>query len=164
MRALFVLTLFFLTSICYAQHGSGEEEFDHHCLLPAKSWSLGVGVPYSFHAESVGFNSRFYYNIGHAFCFGPEFSYFKTDELQLLDFDFLAHYIFETPITGVYPLLGVNYTAEEEHGHGEGAFGVVFGGGLHRNFSALTVFAEYAHVQSELADDFVTLGVMYTFH
>lgn len=164
MRTLLIAVLLLFGSTSYGQHDSGEEDFEHYCFLPARSWSLGVGVPYSFHAESIGFNSRLYYNMGHAFCFGPEFSYFKTEELQILDFDFLAHYIFETPISGVYPLFGVNYTMEEEHGHSEGALGVVFGGGLHRNFSSLTVFAEYAHVQSELADDFVTLGVMYTFH
>ena len=139
------------------------DEFSHHCFLPERSFSFGLGLPYSFNAEGVGINSRLYYNIGHSLCFGPEFSYFKTDELEIMDIDFIVHYIFETPITGIYPLAGVNYTLEEAHGHEEKAAGLVFGAGLHRNFYKLTLFAEYAHVQSDLADDFITLGFMFTF-
>lgn len=147
-----------------AQHGSDEGGMEgHHCFFEERTVSFGLGLPYSFQAQALGMNARLYYNMGHRFCFGPEFSYFKTDELEILDVDFIAHYIFETPFTGVYPLLGVNYTRETEHGHKEAAPGLVVGAGLHRNFGSFTGFAEYSRVQSELADNFVTAGLMYTF-
>jgi len=159
-----LLLCIFSVAVASAQHGGEAHEMEgHHCFFKERSVSIGIGLPYSFHAKAVGFNARLYYNMGHRFCFGPEFSYFKTDELEILDVDFIAHYIFETPITGVYPLLGINYTQETSHGHSEGAPGLVFGGGLHRNFGSLTALAEYARVQSPLADHFITMGIMYTF-
>lgn len=170
MRAFLVLAFCTVSSLtAKAQHGSeghGNDDHEmegHHCFFEERSVSLGLGLPYSFHAKAPGINARLYYNMGHRFCFGPEFSYFKTEEVEILDVDFIAHYIFETPITGVYPLLGLNYTMEASHGHEEAAPGVVFGAGLHRNFGSFTAFGEYARVQSNLADDFITAGIMYTF-
>jgi hypothetical protein len=152
----------------HAQHGeSSEEEKEeigeegHHCLFKKNSVSIALGVPYSFHFKAVGINTRVYYNVGERICFGPEFSYFKKGEFTALDFNFIGHYIFETKLVGLYPLLGVNYTIEKDTHETEEAFGAVIGGGLHRNFGLLSVFAEYAHVQSRLRDDFVSVGMMF---
>lgn len=146
----------------HAQHGAEESMEGHHCFFEERTFSMGLGLPYSFHIASPGVNARFYYNMGHNFCFGPEVSYFSLEGLEVLDFDFVAHYIFETPYAGVYPLVGVNYTHEVEFGHALGAAGVVFGAGLHRNFNSFTVFAEYSMVRSELSDYLATVGLMYT--
>jgi hypothetical protein len=150
-----------------AQHGGsseneGEEVEDHHCLFKKNSISLGLGASYSFHFDGIGINSRVYYNLGHHICFGPEFSFFKAGELDVYDFNLIIHYIFETKLVGIYPLIGANYTIEKEPHESEEAFGVIFGAGLHRNFGLFTVFAEYGHVQSRLKDDFVTVGAMLT--
>lgn len=140
-----------------------EEEFGHHALLEERSFTFGLGVPYSFVLDAPGINSRFYYNIGEQICLGPEFSYFKKDEEAIYDMNFIGHYIFETKIAGVYPLAGVNYTIETSEYETERAFGLVAGAGLHRSFNRIMLFAEYSHVFSELHDDFATLGVMYHF-
>ena len=84
--------------------------------------------------------------------------------MNVYDFDFVVHYIFETKLVGIYPLAGVNYIVETEEGHdAERAVGAVFGAGIHRNFNKVTFFGEYARVQSNLDDHLFTFGLMYSF-
>ena len=147
----------------YAQSESEEinaKEFSDPCLFEEKSITVGLGASYSIILESVGVNSRVYYNLGEHICFGPEFSFFKKGEEKAYDIDIISHYIFDTKFAGLYPLLGVNYTIEESVHHTKKEIGVVFGAGAHRNFKKLNVFAEYSHVESKLADDFITVGLM----
>ena len=150
----------------FAQEKS-EEKNDHHCLLEENSLTVGIGLPYSIEVNSVGANIRMYHNIGEHICFGPEFSYFKKDDTEVIDFDFVGHYIFETELVGIYPLFGGNYTVEKETEFQteeiEESFGVVFGGGIHRSFKNITVFAEYSRVELGIDDQFITTGIMYTF-
>jgi len=174
MRISFFLTLILsLFSIAVnAQHqkadGSKEEDEKkegelHHCLFEEKSVMVAIGAPFSLGLETVGINGRAYYNVGEQICFGPEFSFFKKGEEQVYEINAVGHYIFETKWVGIYPLAGVNYTIEQEEGHdAEQEFGVVFGAGIHRNFKNVTVFGEYSHVESELRDDFVTVGLMFS--
>lgn len=148
---------------------SGAEVDDSHAHFDQHSISTGIGTAISTELETLGINGRAYYNLNHRICFGPEFSYFKKGETELLDFNLVAHYIFETKIVGFYPLIGLNYTIEKEEleiTNDEDtvtAFGLKVGVGAHRNFGNLTVFLEYSRVQSELADNFIATGVFYTF-
>ena len=151
-----------------AQDHHKSEDEHHPVMMHHQSVTFGLGLPYSFELESPGINSRLYYNIGEKLCFGPEFSMFSNDEVDLIDFDAVVHYIFETPITGIYPVVGINYTIESEDSelHGtteEEAWGVLFGLGVHRNFKKWTCFLEYTRVESDLHDQFSTIGLMYTF-
>ena len=138
-----------------------EEGKGSHCYFKKNSVSIGLGIPYSIKFQSVGVNARVYYNLGDASCFGPEFSYFNNGHEEVVDFDIVGHYIFETPWMGVFPLAGVNYTIEKGEYHTEEALGVVFGAGVHRNFGKIALFGEYAHVESALNDDFVTIGLFF---
>ena len=142
------------------EHDPSQENEYHHCLFKKNSLSFGPAVTYSFPLNAAGINSRLYYNIGERICFGPEFAYLKKGEETIYDFNFMGHFIFETKIIGIYPLIGANYTIEKNHGETDEAFGLVFGGGFHRNFNWITVFAEYSHIESRLRDDFATLGFM----
>ena len=172
---IFISLFLFISIISFSQHEENthhedskseteKSEFDHHALLEERSFTFGLGLPYSFVLNAPGINSRFYYNIGEHICFGPEFSFFSTDEENIYDINFVGHYIFETKIAGIYPLAGANYTIETfEEEETEEAFGLVTGIGLHRAFNRFIVFGEYSHVFSELSDDFVTVGVMYHF-
>lgn len=135
----------------------------HHCKFEEKTLTIGAGIPYSFDLELAGFNSRVYYNVGEFICFGPEFSFFEKEDESVYDFNLVGHYIFETRWAGVYPLVGVNYTIEKVHGYSEKEFGLVAGVGAHRNFNKVTLFTEYAHVQSALPDNIITIGLMFTF-
>ena len=168
-RVLQIFGLVILCNVAYAQHSTHKEIEDHegtefhHCYFEERSFSAGGSLPYSFEAEAPGINVRLYYNIGENICFGPEFSYFKTEAIAIQDFNFIGHYIFETPWVGVYPLVGGNYTVESDGHETENALGLVLGGGLHRNFHRITVFAEYAHVKSHLKDDFLSLGCLFNF-
>ena len=163
-RYMMIIFILFGSLPLKAQHGSheGDDEF-HRCFLPERSWSVASGFAYSLPEQAAGINARLYYNLGHRLCFGPELSYLSRPHLSITEINFVGHYIFETPLTGIYPLLGGNYTHEIHHGHAEEAFGVVLGGGLHRNFNRWTVFGEYAHVQGAIPDDFITIGFMFTF-
>jgi hypothetical protein len=132
----------------------------HHCFYPENSFTVGLGATYSFKLDGVGINVKAYYNVGEKWCFGPEFSYVKNKETTLYDVSMIAHYIIESNLVGMYPVFGINYSKEENTHETVGGFGIVIGGGIHRNFNKLTVFAEYAHVESILQDDFVSLGLM----
>ena len=139
------------------------EDRNHHCLFKEKSITAGLAPSFSFHIETIGANSRFYYNLGEKFCFGSEFSFFRNSGVKVFDVDLIVHYIFETKLVGLYPLSGANYTIEENEIHTKKKIGVVAGAGIHRNFKNLTVFTEYAHVESKLKDDFITIGLMINF-
>ncbi|MFT5668137.1 MAG: hypothetical protein ACI9DK_002337 [Vicingaceae bacterium] len=158
-----ILLLVILAKNATAQSAAEkEEELNHHCLFEEKSWTVGLGSSYAFHVEALGINSRVYYNLGEQLCFGPEFSFFKREEEMVYDLNFVGHYIFETKLVGLYPLTGINYSIEETDNSTEKAAGFVIGAGMHRNFKTFTVFAEYSHVESDLPDDFITFGLMYT--
>ena len=168
IRSFIQICLLLLPLASIAQEREEEhsdEEFDHHCLFEERSFSIGLALPYTTHFKTAGVNMRFYYNMGEKFCFGPEVAFFQKDDTDILDIDFVGHYIFETPWFGIYPLVGANYTREkeDESNKEEDAIGLVFGGGIHRNFNKITAFAEFARVQSELSDNFITTGFFFTF-
>ncbi len=133
-----------------------------HCHFPERSLTVGMGAPFAFHLANPGINFRMYYNMDEKICFGPEYAYFKSGTKEVIDFDFVGHYIFETRLVGIYPLIGANYTVEKDLETSDG-FGVVFGIGIHRNFGKLTVFSEYSRVELGVEDQFVTAGMMLNF-
>lgn len=147
-----------------AQHENHEEESyeEHHCFNEHDSFSIGAGMPYSFHFETTGINARGYYNVNHQICFGPEFSFIQNSDASVFDIDIVGHYIFETPLVGIYPVAGINFTQERSNHERAESFGALFGGGIHRNFKRFIVFTEYTHIEGALQDDFVTLGLLYT--
>ncbi|MFT7086278.1 MAG: hypothetical protein ACJAV5_002003 [Vicingaceae bacterium] len=158
-----ILLLVILAKSASAQTAAEkEEELNHHCLFDEKSVTFGLGSSYAFNVETIGINSRIYYNLGEQLCFGPEFSFFKKEEEKVYDINFIGHYIFETKLAGIYPLAGINYSIEENSTRTEKATGFVVGAGVHRNFKGYTIFVEYSHVESDLPDDFITIGLMYT--
>lgn len=150
---------------CFSQVEK-EEEFKHHCNFKERSLTVGAGVPYAFDIASLGVNLRMYYNIDEKICFGPEYSYFKREDVEVVDFDFVGHYIIETKWTGIYPLIGANYSIETEYlseKEVKASFGIVFGAGIHRNFNSMTIFLEYSRVELGINDQFITTGFMYNF-
>jgi hypothetical protein len=163
MKAVFYYLIIFSGLCVHAQEEFKEEEY-HHCLLGESSLIIGLGVPYSFELKTAGINSRFYYGTGENLCFGPELSYFKKDEVEILDIDFVIHYIIETPWLGIYPVVGINYTKEHEEGHSDkNEYGFLWGIGMHRNLKKIIVFTEYTRIESALHDQFITAGLMYHF-
>jgi len=164
-RYLILILLFTQSFSAWAQEEEvSNQEFVEHCHFSERSLTIGIGAPYSITHENLGVNVRMYYNIGENICFGPEYAYFKNAVLEIVDFDFVGHYIFELPGLGLYPLAGANYTTEKELHIDEwnASLGLVWGLGIHRNFNDLTAFAEYSRVEFGLTDEFVTLGFMYT--
>lgn len=162
-KRIIIILIIFSTQQLKAQFEEKQDEY-HHCFAEESSFSFGLGLPTSFELNAAGFNTRFYYNSGEKICFGPEFSYFKKDDVKLWDVDFVLHYIIETPWVGIYPVVGINYTEEiEEHHENKAEFGFLWGGGIHRNIKKITVFAEYTRVESQLRDQFITAGLMYRF-
>jgi len=167
----YYINILFLTIAsfnCIAQENSEEkEEYDHHCHFEDRSLNVGIGLTNALNIGSPGINVRMYYNVSEKICFGPEYSYFNDGDLEVIDFDFVGHYIFETKLVGIYPLVGVNYSVEkEEHLDEEEiheSFGAVFGAGVHRSFKRLTVFAEYTRVEFGVNEQFITFGVMRNF-
>lgn len=163
MKKLILFNLFFISCL---QLITGQNE-EHDDDSGEHSITIGAGIEYSDELSKVGNNIRAYYNIGEHICFGPEYSYFKKDDLELFDINLVAHYIFELPYVGFYPLIGANYSKEVEETftskESESAYGVVFGAGFHKTFKNVTVFIEYSRLESDLADNFGTFGLMYTF-
>ncbi|MEM1324929.1 MAG: hypothetical protein AAGI23_03190 [Bacteroidota bacterium] len=165
-RAAILLLFLSATFTTWAQaHKNTESE--HHSSPHERSLTLGIAAPYSFNINSAGINLRMYHNIGAHVCFGPEYSYFKSEEAEIIDFDFIGHYIFETQFAEIYPLLGANYTVEKKAHHQveetKDAFGLIFGVGMHRSFKGVLLFIEYSNVEFGIDDQFITLGLMHTF-
>jgi len=184
MKSLQIIILLICISFCgYSQveeheHKEDTHEYEEdkgeksHAHFEHNSFSTGLGTAFSTAKETLGINGRAYYNIGHHICFGPEVSYFNGREKDLLDFNLVGHYIFETKLAGIYPLIGLNYSIEneeiineegEEEQESIDAIGIKFGAGAHRNFGKFTVFVEYSRVQSELKDNFFAVGAFFTF-
>lgn len=166
-----VLSLFiFLSSQCLlaqepeehateGKHVTEENEYHH---TEGSALSFGLGLPFTFNLNTIGFNSRLYYNTGEHWCFGPEFSFFKKGEAKIWSLDLVVHYIFETPEIGIYPVAGINFTKEIEEHHGsESAVGFLWGVGVHRNIKKFTVFLEFTRIESKLGDHFLTAGCIY---
>lgn len=145
------------------------------------SLSFGGGPTYTLLLDEPGLNARVYYNTGPHLCFGLEASRFRAHETwqgvfdyrtRIMDVNLNAHYVFHlSHKVGVYPVSGLNYTIEnrevsrnevlvetEDHS----AFGFNLGGGTHAVFGNWIGFMEYQHVFSDLKDDIITLGVLYT--
>ena len=159
-KSILFLGLIFYSTLSFSQnnHNKKNEEMSGKLIV-------ALAIPYSFELNTVGVNGRLYYNVNHHICFGPEVSYFKKNEVSIIDLNFVGHYIFEVEKLkiGIYPLVGINYTIENEPLHQNKEVGLVFGAGLHKTFNKLFVFGEFSHVQSHLKDNFVTVGAMYLF-
>lgn len=162
-----IITLLFvaLSNFVWGQ----EETHYHQCLVEKNSFSAGLGAAHSFELEKAGINGRFYYNFHENICFGPEFTYFKTEDAEILDFDVVVHYIFETPWVGIYPVAGINYTVETifhdlSRSKTEDGFGVIYGLGVHRNIKRVTFFIEYTRLNGAFNDHFLSLGAFYRFN
>lgn len=122
---------------------------------------MGLAMPYATGLNTIGINSRVYYNLTKAICFGPEFSYFKDTGRSLSEINLVIHYIFETKWAGIYPVAGVNYSSEKEL-EVQDAVGLLWGAGIHRNFNRLTLFAEFSSVEGKPNDQFLTSGFLFT--
>ncbi len=165
MKRGFLFGFIAASAMAMGQESAEETEHEeaHHCYFHERSVSLGLALPYSFHLETIGINSRVYYNLGENLCVGPEFAYFSQGDHKTYDFNIVGHYIIETPIVGIFPALGLNYTMEQDARHQSNALGMIYGAGIHRNFGMVTTFAEYVRTISQLEDSFVNVGLMYTF-
>lgn len=166
MKIITLFLLLFTISSLGQEEKNEESNYEHPCLFEERSLTVGVSAPYSIDLNSPGLNLRMYYNVGESICFGPEYSYFKKGDLEIVDFDFVIHYIFDLKWIGLYPLLGANYTIELENGHNgsenHASPGLLIGGGIHRNFKNFSVFAEYSRVELGLNDQFIAAGLLYT--
>lgn len=156
MKTILSFSLFFLTVFRTAQ---------------SQSVMLGAGGSYGSDIEQFAPNFRVYYGLSHAICFGPEYSYFpKTmhgeEELQLMEYGFVAHYIFLVKDKlGIFPLVGFNYSVETstEHGksHTKEAAGSSVGLGLHYEFKNLLPYIEYKIISGELSQSTFSVGLIY---
>ena len=162
-RAIYTFMALVSFTVFVSAQDLEEEEKSHHCLFEENSFSLGMGATYSLPLNILGVNARAYYNIGEKICLGPEVCYFKSDDIEIIEYNLMTHYIIETPLLGISPITGLNYTIENlEHEREEG-FGVTFGLGLHRNFDRVTLYTEYIAVVGAVPDNFLNLGLMYSF-
>jgi len=162
IKSIVLVHLLFLGFGAVAQEKA--DDGDHHCLFEEKSVTVGIAAPFAFHMSYPGINLRAYYNFNEHFCIGPEYSYFNNGESEVIDFDFVVHYIIETKWFGIYPAAGPNFTVETEAEHEMVAKpGLLLGAGIHRNFKGMTVFLEYSRIEFGVNDQFATAGVMYSF-
>ena len=148
-----------------------------------KSISLGAAFEYNHTTELAGINLRGYYNIGHNFCFGPEFTFFENkqiilddeiEDISIWELNINAHYIIEIKErVGIYPIVGFNFTRETEEisylsssdtkTERESFYGFNLGGGIHVPIKKFTPFYEYHYTFGELGEGISTAGIFYTF-
>lgn len=161
------VTLLFSFLICTSGlvKGQNHEEFQefHHCYFNERSLSIGTAASSVFPSKILGVNNRLYYNLAEQLCFGPEYSWFGSGDLKVHEVNLVGHYIFETPLVGIYPVIGINYTSEVENHHAEKGFSGLAGLGLHRNFRKFTLFGEWIKVEGAFSESIFNAGLMYTF-
>lgn len=140
----------------------------------SQSVMFGAGGSYGTEIKQFAPNVRIYYGLTEHICFGPEFSYFPSVkhedvDAQLTEYGFVGHYIFEIKHkAGIYPLIGINYSVENETHNEESssknAWGASFGAGFHLNFNNLLPFAEYKFITGELSQSTLSVGLIYNLH
>lgn len=142
--------------------------------LEAQPIALGIGGTYSSDMNRVAPNLRAYIFPNKHICIGPEISVFsKHKEVGeegisklLIEYNVTGHYIFElTKKLGIYPLMGLNFTTEQEiflnETESTSAFGLNLGGGIHYNQGRFFPFIEYKYVVSSLDQHAISLGILY---
>lgn|SRR5574343_143768 len=117
-------------------------ENDHACLLNKKSIMPGFGLTYEVAHLTFGGQAKLFYAFSENFCLGPEVNYSASQELKELELSFVAHYIFDAKIIGIYPIFGFGVLNEKRINHEFLGMGGVLGFGLHRNLKRITVFTE----------------------
>ncbi|MFT5819809.1 MAG: hypothetical protein ACI8ZM_001034 [Crocinitomix sp.] len=140
----------------------------------SQSLMFGVGGSYGADIQQFAPNFRIYYGLTEHICFGPEYSYFPSikhgdTDVQLSEYGFVGHYIFEVKhIAGIYPLIGINYSVENEvhneESHTTSALGASMGLGVHFNFKNFLPFAEYKYITGKLSQSTFSVGLIYNLH
>jgi hypothetical protein len=135
---------------------------------------IGTGGTYGSDIEQFAPNFRIYYGVNEHLCFGPEFTlfYLKTNEnkwIKLKEYGFVVHYIFELKEHfGIYPLIGMNYSVEEnKHSgsiHAINSLGASIGTGLHLNWKNILPYLEYKYTTGTLSQSTLSLGLVYNFN
>lgn len=157
MRTIIALFLcLFLSIFSFAQDHS--DTTYHHCFFEENSFSIGVGSEYSFGHSIIIPQGRLYYNVNERLCFGPEIAHSFNESNKIREYNFVVHYIFEITKVGVYPVVGFTHLKDNHHKSGNG---MLFGGGVHRNWRKINVFGEYTHSTSLEGDNRVAIGVLY---
>ena len=142
-----------------------ETSFQHHCYFEEKGISVGLASNLSLNHSQWSPNARLYYNLRENICLGPEISYSKPHaEENILETNFVFHYIVDVKKMGVYPVFGASYLYEKINHQEEKFYGVVVGGGLHRNIKRFSIFTEYSHAfYHNLDEDKLSVGLFYMF-
>lgn len=148
-----VAVLMVLVQIGFAQ----EIPEYHHCYFPESSINGALSYSHSLTENKPGAAVKLNYNFTEKLGAGVEFSTIEFDAKKL-DFGLQTFYVFDVLGAGISPAIGINYklTAQET------AF--VLGGGVHRNFKRLTLFADYVHHFSDEPENFISIGLMYNLY
>ncbi len=150
--------------------------FAPNLVRAQEGFTAGFGGALETADELYGVNLRVFYAINEHFCFGPEVSIFPFQDINndveksITDLNINAHYILEaTHNLGVYPLLGVNYTIEDERNVQNNAIsekieaiGINYGFGAHYKIKNVFLFAEFKSIIGELSAEFITAGIIFS--
>ncbi|MGJ3234871.1 hypothetical protein [Marivirga sp.] len=162
MKNIILFVFLLVTSII--NEVTAQEHEDHHTFFRENSVTVSLGAGFNDEVSHLGLNSRFYYNVSENICFGPEMTWFKLSNGNIIETNFVLHYIFETPLVGIYPVVGSNYTKENLETETHDNWNLVFGVGIHRNFRNFGCFAEYTQKRFTHFENIFNLGLMYTIH
>ncbi len=158
---------FLFLLVCISIFGAeiwAQEHEDHHTFFKENSITISLGSTFINKVEPLGLNGRFYYNVSENICFGPELTWFSVEGGNIFETNFVLHYIFETPLVGIYPVVGSNYTSESLKTEKHENWNLVFGVGIHGNFGKFGGFAEYTQKRFARFENIFSVGLMYTIH
>ncbi|MEM7548304.1 MAG: outer membrane beta-barrel protein [Bacteroidota bacterium] len=140
--------------------------------------SIGGGIIYGDEIEEIGWNFRALYNLSNGkICFGPEYTFFRKNgffegedkiTIDLYEINLNAHYIFRfTERLAYYPVIGFNFSVEEEENKDNGdremekAAGLNLGSGLHYEIShRFIAYVEFDRLFSSLSENSYTAGIL----
>lgn len=172
-RQLFFLLLCSIVLIITTGTGYAQGHFHTEASSPAQLKSthtehypdgfyLGIGGQYSLIHHQSGSTVRLNYHFHENWSIGPEFSYFLSDNISIIDFDLIGHYNFHLPFMSVYPLAGVNYVQEHERDeHTIRGLGWVYGIGCNKHFKSITLYIETMTIMNQVKDQYIGFGLLY---
>lgn len=156
----------------------------------AQSFSIGTAAVYGDDIKEAGINIRGMVQLNNPLGFVAEYTAFnehnevskrETESKRLWEINLNAEYnIHITKHFGIYPLVGLNFSAEQEdkedfdsqgnlytkgnaHSshHEMNKVGLNLGGGLHYEIGHFEPFIEYGHLFSALRQNLFSVGFMY---
>lgn len=157
-KTIFISIIFLLlTAFCKAQHNE---------ITIASGSVYGTDIKEAGLSFGIGFTNTHHLSLGTEVSFFPKHK-LNEENISLFELNVLTHYIVDVnKHLMIYPLIGINYSVENEEKHEvyehTKAFGLDVGAGIHYKLNHFIPFFEYKDIIGLLHQHTYSVGIMYS--